>query len=47
VGGSFRLAGFGVDDATWDLLVATNLRSIFLTSKHAVPAMASNGGGSS
>lgn len=45
VGGSFRLLGFDVDDATWDLLVATNLRSIFLTSKHAVPVMAGNGGG--
>ncbi len=45
VGGSFRLTGFDVDDPTWDLLVANNLRSIFLTSKHAVPVMAENGGG--
>jgi len=45
VGGSFRLASFDVADNTWDLLLATNLRSIFLTSKHAMPAMARNGGG--
>jgi 3-oxoacyl-[acyl-carrier protein] reductase len=45
VGGSFRLPGFEVDESTWDLLVATNLRSIFLTSRHALPAMASTGGG--
>lgn len=45
VGGSFRLPGFDVADDMWDQLVATNLRSIFLTSKHAVPAMARNGGG--
>lgn len=45
VGGSFRLAGFEVADDMWDQLVATNLRSIFLTSKHAAPAMTRNGGG--
>ncbi|MPZ14656.1 MAG: SDR family oxidoreductase [Chloroflexi bacterium] len=45
VGGSFRLSGFEVADDMWELLVANNLRSIFLTSKHAVPAMVRNGGG--
>lgn len=45
VGGSFRLSGFEVANDMWDLLVANNLRSIFLTSKHAVPALVRNGGG--
>lgn len=45
VGGSFRVGGFEVADDLWDTLVATNLRSIFLTSKHAVPVMARHGGG--
>ena len=45
VGGSFRLSGFDVSDEMWDTLVANHLRSIFLTSRSAVPAMAKNGGG--
>jgi len=45
VGGSFRLSGFDVSDEMWETLLANNLRSIFLTSRHAVPAIAEAGGG--
>jgi NAD(P)-dependent dehydrogenase (short-subunit alcohol dehydrogenase family) len=29
----------------WDLVMATNVRSVFLAAKHAVPVMVANGGG--
>lgn len=32
--------------ADWDLVMAVNVRSVFLGAKHAVPAMATRGGGS-
>lgn len=40
--------GFGLletDEETWDAVVTTNLKSIFLMSKQAVPAMIKAGGG--
>ena len=45
-------AGFGfagtvetTDERQWDELMAVNLRSVFLCSKHAIPVMAAGGGG--
>jgi NAD(P)-dependent dehydrogenase (short-subunit alcohol dehydrogenase family) len=35
-----------VDEATWDETLAVNVKSMMLTSKHAIPVMAANGGGS-
>lgn len=35
-----------VDDGAWDRLMTTNVKSMMLMSKHAVPAMAASGGGS-
>ncbi len=35
-----------VDEKTWDRVMMVNVKSMFLTSKFAVPAMAANGGGS-
>ena len=34
-----------VDEALWDLVFATNVKSIFLTAKSIVPAMKESGGG--
>ena len=34
-----------VDEGDWDHLMRVNVTSMMLTSKHAVPAMAKNGGG--
>ncbi|HVY00274.1 MAG TPA: SDR family oxidoreductase [Pseudorhodoplanes sp.] len=33
------------DEKDWDDIVAVNLKSVFLCSKHAIPLMARNGGG--
>jgi NAD(P)-dependent dehydrogenase (short-subunit alcohol dehydrogenase family) len=33
------------DEKDWDDIVAVNLKSVFLCSKHAIPVMAKNGGG--
>jgi NAD(P)-dependent dehydrogenase (short-subunit alcohol dehydrogenase family) len=45
-------AGYGfagtvvdTDERAWDDLMAVNVRGVFLCSKHAIPAMAANGGG--
>jgi meso-butanediol dehydrogenase/(S,S)-butanediol dehydrogenase/diacetyl reductase len=45
-------AGYGfagtvvdTDEQAWDDLMAVNVRGVFLCSKHAIPAMAANGGG--
>jgi meso-butanediol dehydrogenase/(S,S)-butanediol dehydrogenase/diacetyl reductase len=45
-------AGYGfagtvtdTDEEAWDALMAVNVRGVFLCSKHAIPAMAKNGGG--
>jgi NAD(P)-dependent dehydrogenase (short-subunit alcohol dehydrogenase family) len=45
-------AGYGfagtvvdTDEETWDDLMAVNVRGVYLCSKHAIPAMAKNGGG--
>lgn len=35
-----------VDEGAWDRLMTINVKSMMLMSKHAVPAMAANGGGS-
>jgi NAD(P)-dependent dehydrogenase (short-subunit alcohol dehydrogenase family) len=35
-----------VDEDEWDRVLAVNLKSMVLTSKHAVPVMAAGGGGS-
>lgn len=35
-----------VDEESWDRILAVNLKSALLTSKHAVPAMIASGGGS-
>jgi NAD(P)-dependent dehydrogenase (short-subunit alcohol dehydrogenase family) len=34
-----------VDEATWDETMDVNVKSMMLMSKHAIPVMASNGGG--
>ena len=46
-------AGYGfagtvtdTDEEAWDALMAVNVRGVFLCAKHAIPAMARNGGGS-
>ena len=46
-------AGYGfagtvvdTDEEAFDALMAVNVRGVFLCSKHAIPAMAKNGGGS-
>ncbi|HEX8666045.1 MAG TPA: SDR family oxidoreductase [Beijerinckiaceae bacterium] len=46
-------AGYGfagtvtdTDEEAWDALMAVNVRGVFLCAKHAIPAMAKNGGGS-
>jgi meso-butanediol dehydrogenase / (S,S)-butanediol dehydrogenase / diacetyl reductase len=45
-------AGYGfagtvvdTDEQAWEDLMAVNVRGVFLCSKHAIPAMAANGGG--
>src|SRR5215207_8436070 len=45
-------AGYGfagtvvdTDEGAWDDLMAVNVRGVYLCSKHAIPAMAKNGGG--
>jgi meso-butanediol dehydrogenase / (S,S)-butanediol dehydrogenase / diacetyl reductase len=45
-------AGYGfagtvvdTDEEAWENLMAVNVRGVFLCSKHAIPAMAANGGG--
>jgi NAD(P)-dependent dehydrogenase (short-subunit alcohol dehydrogenase family) len=45
-------AGYGIpgtvvdtDEQAWEDLMAVNLRGVFLCAKHAIPAMAANGGG--
>src|SRR4051794_25934663 len=45
-------AGYGIagtvvetDEQAWDALMAVNVRGVYLCSKHAIPAMAKNGGG--
>ena len=45
-------AGYGfagtvvdTDEEAWDDLMAVNVRGLYLCSKHAIPAMAKNGGG--
>ena len=35
----------GVDEATFDRLYATNVKSIYLTARHTVPVMRAQGGG--
>lgn len=35
----------GVDEATFDRLYATNVKSLYLTARHAVPVMRAQGGG--
>ncbi|MEY2875019.1 MAG: hypothetical protein RLZZ373_2390 [Pseudomonadota bacterium] len=35
----------GVDEATFDRLYATNVKSLYLTTRHAVPVMRAQGGG--
>jgi NAD(P)-dependent dehydrogenase (short-subunit alcohol dehydrogenase family) len=44
--GTIRM-GTAVDlpEADWDLVMAVNVRSVFLGAKHAVPVMAAGGGG--
>ena len=46
-------AGYGfagsvvdTDEEAWDALMAVNVRGVYLCAKHAIPAMAANGGGS-
>jgi NAD(P)-dependent dehydrogenase (short-subunit alcohol dehydrogenase family) len=46
-------AGYGIagsvvetDEEAWDALMAVNVRGVYLCAKHAIPAMAANGGGS-
>ncbi len=34
-----------VDEATWDLTMDVNVKSMMLMSKHAIPVMVANGGG--
>lgn len=34
-----------MSEEDWDLVMAVNVRSVFLGAKHAVPVMAANGGG--
>jgi len=34
-----------LDEADWDLVMAVNVRSVFLGAKHAVPVMVERGGG--
>ena len=45
-------AGYGIagtlletDEDAWDALMAVNVRGVFLCSKHAIPVMKANGGG--
>ena len=45
-------AGYGIagtvletDEEAWDALMAVNVRGVFLCSKHAIPVMKANGGG--
>jgi NAD(P)-dependent dehydrogenase (short-subunit alcohol dehydrogenase family) len=50
----FNNAGFGgayaplvdVDEETFDRIVATNFKGVYLGMRHAIPAMIANGGGS-
>ena len=35
-----------VDEETWDRVMSVNVKSMMLMSKHVIPVMASNGGGS-
>jgi meso-butanediol dehydrogenase / (S,S)-butanediol dehydrogenase / diacetyl reductase len=46
-------AGYGItgsvvetDEEAWEALMAVNVRGVFLCSKHAIPVMQANGGGS-
>ena len=46
-------AGYGIagsvletDEEAWDVLMAVNVRGVFMCSKYAIPAMKKNGGGS-
>jgi NAD(P)-dependent dehydrogenase (short-subunit alcohol dehydrogenase family) len=46
-------AGYGIagsvvetDEEAWEDLMAVNVRGVYLCTKHAIPAMAANGGGS-
>lgn len=40
-----RASVLDTSEAEWDLVMAVNVKSIFLMSKHAIPHMAAHGGG--
>ncbi len=46
VGNSIRETVTEIDPDTWDDFMALNLKSMMLTSRHAIPHMAESGGGS-
>jgi len=41
-----RASVVDLDEEAWDRAMAVNVKSVFLMSKHAIPAMAEGGGGS-
>jgi NAD(P)-dependent dehydrogenase (short-subunit alcohol dehydrogenase family) len=45
VGGSARGGVVDMSEAVWDRQLDVNLKSVFLTCKHVIPAMESQGGG--
>lgn len=45
VGGSARGGAVALAEAAWDRQMEFNLKSVFLTCKHAIPAIAAGGGG--
>jgi len=45
VGIGGRATVVDVDEAAWDHMMRVNVTSMMLTSRHAIPAMAKNGGG--
>ena len=46
VGNSYRKTVVDIDPDEWDQYMALNLKSMVLTSKHAIPRMIESGGGS-
>ena len=46
VGSSLRKTVPEIDMADWDKVQSTNVRSMVLTSRHAIPRMIETGGGS-
>jgi len=45
VGGSAKGGVVEMSEAVWDRQIEVNLKSVFLTCKHAIPAMLAQGGG--